>query len=66
MASLMMRYYCMTKGPQKPILVHSNISFFVQKLPYTTLAALSRAPSELVRVKSTEKRVPFTTEFIPS
>ena len=40
MASLMMRYYCMTKGPQKPILVHSNISFFVQKLPYTTLAAL--------------------------
>ena len=65
MASLMMRYYCMTKGPQKPILVHSNISFFAQKLPYTTLAA-HRAPSELVRVKSTEKRVPFTTEFIPS
>ena len=65
MASLMMRYYGMTKGPQKPILVHSNISFFVQKLPYTTLAT-HRAPSELVRVKSTEKRVPFTTEFIPS
>ena len=56
MASLMMRYYCMTKGPQKPILVHSNISFFVQKLPYTTLAAL-RAPSELVRVESINQSI---------